>query len=160
MKTCEKCGQEWTSLHHCAPKPDAEAVEPFVDTPLCCGRFWLRVCGIHVAMQGDLCRADTFDARCWDENELREAAGLIRAELERREREAFEAGARVWVSRPGCERFEEDWQRYIAGRSRELLADQRSLVVSTPERLRSTFALRRQCRCVRAWLAGHSRRSR
>lgn len=44
---------------------------------LSCGRYCLRVGGVTVAMESDLCRDDLITARFWDKTSLDEAADRI-----------------------------------------------------------------------------------
>lgn len=64
-----------------------------VSVPCCCGRLWLRVAGLFVAMQGDKCRDPELpdSGAGWDENSLHIAAERILAAIEERERAAWEA---------------------------------------------------------------------
>lgn len=48
---------------------------------LSCGRKWLVVCGVYVAMEGDLCRDPDFSGRAWSGDTLKEAANRINAAL-------------------------------------------------------------------------------
>lgn len=53
--------------------------EPLADVVLSCGRWWLRVVGVFVAMETDLCRDPAWADRYWDRASLEQAAGRINA---------------------------------------------------------------------------------
>ena len=46
-----------------------------VDWGLACGRIYLTVDGFVVAMEGDMCRDENREARCWTGDMIRRIAG-------------------------------------------------------------------------------------
>jgi len=46
-----------------------------VDWGLACGRFYLMVDGVVVAMEGDMCRDENREHRCWTGDMIRRIAG-------------------------------------------------------------------------------------
>ena len=58
-----------------------QACSPFVERRNYLGREYLRIGGVVVAMEGDICHDFEMDGRCWTEVVLDEAAARITAAM-------------------------------------------------------------------------------
>jgi hypothetical protein len=60
-----------------APPQDAPALAPLAEVSFACGRWYLKVGGVTLAVEADLCRSTDFDDRCWNRENLTEVARRI-----------------------------------------------------------------------------------
>ena len=96
--TCPACGVPWSAhlgcealcrelqqirqrFRHEALNPDEGFIDCTVDVRLACGRYYLNVFGVVVAMEGDVCRWFNVKNSQWDKAGLEEAALQIRRRI-------------------------------------------------------------------------------